>query len=359
MEVMKTVNESLEEVESTDSSLESSSPFTHSGPASDTTRDTSPSPPRSPKERKVYVPDMFSSIMAVKPVVNPNYFHVKPKADAWIARVYKAGEKWAARNSKVDLAYLASIWAPTCDEEALRMMVDWNHWVFLFDDQFDEGHLSRDLAAAQEEIDITMGILEDTQPRFSPEEYPIRHVFQTTWDRLKKNSSKDLQQHWKEMHRRFFDGLLEQVRVMQDQRTFTRDVQEYMDMRRGTIGAYPAIALAEYAQGIDLPQEVLSHPTLEECMCVSADLVLLVNDILSYKKDLALGVEQNLIMLLTEQGLSTQQAVDRIGTMLDNCYKRWYKALADMPVWGEEIDRQVLRFVDVCRNVALGNLYWR
>lgn len=32
---------------------------------------------------------------------------------------------------------------------------------------------------------------------------------------------------------------------MDDQRTFTRDVQEYMDMRRGTIGAYPAIALAE------------------------------------------------------------------------------------------------------------------
>ena len=48
------------------------------------------------------------------------------------------------------------------------------------------------------------------------------------------------------MHRRFFEGLLKQVKVMHDQRTFTRNVQEYMDMRRGTIGAYPAIALTEY-----------------------------------------------------------------------------------------------------------------
>lgn len=33
---------------------------------------------------------------------------------------------------------------------------------------------------------------------------------------------------------------------MHDNRTFTRNVQEYMDMRRETIGVYPAITLAEY-----------------------------------------------------------------------------------------------------------------
>lgn len=44
-------------------------------------------------------------------------------------RLLRADEKWAARNSKVDLAYMASIWAPSCDEETLRVMVDWNHWV--------------------------------------------------------------------------------------------------------------------------------------------------------------------------------------------------------------------------------------
>lgn len=60
-----------------------------------------------------------------------------------------------------------------------------------------------------------------------------------------------------------------------------------------------------------------------------------------------------------EQGLSMQLAVSRIGTMLDECYKRWYIALANMPILGEEIDRQVLKFADACRNVALGNLYWR
>ncbi|PKX94108.1 terpene synthase family protein [Aspergillus novofumigatus IBT 16806] len=294
----------------------------------------------------VFVPDMFSSIMAAKPVVNPYYHEVKPKADAWITRIIFADQQRASRNSRVDLCFLASIWAPYCDDEALRMMVDWNHWVFLFDDQFDEGHLSTDLQAAQDEIDRTMAIMSDTEPPVS-----------TPSDTFSRRHG-TLQIRWKEMHKRFFDGLIAQVKVMQEQRTFSRDVKEYMNMRRLTIGAYPAIALTEYGLGIDLPNCIVDHPSLQECICISADLVLLVNDILSYKKDLKLGVDHNLITLLQEKGLSMQKAIDGISDMLNDCYKRWYTALANLPVWGEETDRQVLKFVDACRNVALGNLYW-
>lgn len=36
--------------------------------------------------RSVKIPDLFSSIMAPKPVVNPNYSKVKAEGDEWIAR---------------------------------------------------------------------------------------------------------------------------------------------------------------------------------------------------------------------------------------------------------------------------------
>jgi hypothetical protein len=70
-------------------------------------------------------------------------------------------------------------------------------------------------------------------------------------------------------------------------------------------------------------------------------------------------VDQNLTMLLKEQGLSMQQAVDEIGHLLNVRYKRWYAALANMPILGEKSDRQVLKFVELCQNVAVGSLYWR
>ncbi|KAI0889276.1 Presilphiperfolan-8-beta-ol synthase [Annulohypoxylon maeteangense] len=327
-------------------------------PTHNPVRNISPFPNSTTKRIQVFVPDMFSSIMSAKPIVNPNYFSVKPQADAWLARTFGQNGKWATKNSKVDYAYLASMWAPTCDEEALRTIVDWMHWASYFDDQFDEGHLRKDLSAAQEEIGIAVGIMEETQPWYAPEQCPLRYVFQTTWERIKKRSSQDMQQHSKQMHRMFFDGLIEQVRSTEGKRTLTLSVEEYLHMRRGTIGVYPGISLIEYAEGVELPLDIINHPSLKECMCVSVDLALLANDILSYKKDIALGVDQNLIVLLMNQGLSAQQALNKISSMIHNCYKRYYMALANMPIWGEKTDRVVLRFVEACRNAALGNLHW-
>lgn len=55
----------------------------------------------------------------------------------------------------------------------------------------------------------------------------------------------------------------------------SRDVQTYMEVRRGTIGAYAAAVLGQYAQRIDLPESVFAHNSLQECMRVAADLSIL------------------------------------------------------------------------------------
>ncbi|KAF7956989.1 hypothetical protein EAE96_004311 [Botrytis aclada] len=307
----------------------------------------------------VRVPDFFSSIMATKPVVNLNYFAAKAKGDRWIARVMNFNKAVAARNSKVDLCFLASIWAPDAPEDRLVMMLDWNHWVFLFDDQFDEGHLKEDPAAAAEEVKQTIAIMADNAPLYTVESNPLRYVFQKCWERLKSVCSQEMQQRWIDQHKRYFDQLLVQVDQEVGGQNFTRDVEAYMDLRRGTIGVYPAINLAEYAADVKVPQHVYDHPSLQECMKVSADLVILVNDVLSYRKDLELGVDHNLMSLLMERDdLSAQQAVDKIGDMVNDCYKRWYLALAELPSYGEKIDSEVMKFVEICRAVAQGNLYW-
>lgn len=84
-----------------------------------------------------------------------------------------------------------------------------------------------------------------------------------------------MQQRWIDQHKRYFDQLLVQVDQQVGGENFTRDVEAYMDLRRGTIGAYPAINLSEYGAGVNVPQHVYDHPSLQECMKVSADLVIL------------------------------------------------------------------------------------
>ncbi|KAI1091352.1 Presilphiperfolan-8-beta-ol synthase [Rostrohypoxylon terebratum] len=306
----------------------------------------------------VRLPDLFSSIMSSKLVVNPNYFKVKPEGERWIARVMNMDERTQVKNREADLCYISAIWAPDADEDALRFILDWNHWVFLFDDQFDEGHLKDDLIAAKEELDQTMAIMEDGAQLISPEDSKLRHIFQTLWLRYKQSASIEYQQRFKKTHKMFFGRLLAQVQLMTRGEVLSRDVETYMELRRGTIGAYVAIVLSAWAQGCEIPENVFSHNSTKECMRISTDLTILVNDLLSYRRDQELGVEHNLITLLMAKGMSIQQAVDEIGVMVDNRYKQWYTNLAELPPYGEKVDRQVLMFIETCRQSAFGNLHW-
>ncbi|KAI8946382.1 Presilphiperfolan-8-beta-ol synthase [Xylaria longipes] len=315
------------------------------------TSDLSEPPKQLGGRRSVRIPDFFSSIMASRPVVNPNYSKVKTEGDRWISRVMKMDQKTSAKNARADFCYLASTWAPHADEEALRMLLDWCNW-------FDEGHLKSNPFAAQDEVDRTMAIMENGAPFIEPEENPIRYVFQTCWHRVQKSASLELQQRYREQHRRFFDQLVAQVQQFARGEFLGRDLDTYSEVRRGTIGVYAAIAATEYAEGIKLPERTFCHNSLQECIRISAELAFLVNDVLSYRKDLELGVGHNLITFFMEQSMSVQQSVDKIGSMADGCYKRWYTALAELPLYGEEIDREVLAFVEVCRYIALGNLHW-
>jgi len=98
-------------------------------------KDTEQTRPPSPEGNYIRIPDLFSSIMSTNVLINPQYAKVKREANARIARMMMKDERWAAKNAKVDLAFLAAAWCHTCDEATLNLSMDWNHWVFLFDDR--------------------------------------------------------------------------------------------------------------------------------------------------------------------------------------------------------------------------------
>lgn len=77
------------------------------------------------------------------------------------------------------------------------------------------------------------------------------------------------------MHRSYFDGILYQIDFSHEQRSPARNVQEYMEIRRKTSAVYPAIPLMEYALGTRLPQHVVEHPSIQECMDIACELVVL------------------------------------------------------------------------------------
>ncbi|KAF5563413.1 salicylate 1-monooxygenase [Fusarium phyllophilum] len=285
---------------------------------------------------EVRIPDMFGSIMSATPMVNPHHFKVKAAADAFIADYLKMDKHEAAKNRKADFCFCASAMAPHADAEALRTMVDWLNWIFYFDDDFDEGQLDRDPVAAEKEIRHTLAVLEDGSEIPDREQYPLRYLIRTIWDRVKERAYPDVQKQFKITHKRYLDGLLHQVEATRDGNGQPRTEEDYIRMRRRTVGGYPCISLIAYAHNVNLSHEAFEHPSVQECIAVGCDLAWIHNDIVSYKKDVKSGIEHNFVTVLKKNGFTTQQAMDRAGELQDECYRRWYLALASMPIWAQK-----------------------
>lgn len=71
------------------------------------------------------------------------------------------------------------------------------------------------------------------------------------------------------------------------------------------------------------------------------------------------GVNHNLVAICRLNGMPAQQAFDHVNTLLIECYRDWYLALADLPQWGEQIDVQVQRYIQGVQDAAIANINWR
>ena len=54
-----------------------------------------------------------------------------------------------------------------------------------------------------------------------------------------------------------------------------RTIDEYLEVRRDTIGAKPSFAILE--TGLNLPDEAVHHPIIDELALVATDMILLGN----------------------------------------------------------------------------------
>lgn len=52
-------------------------------------------------------------------------------------------------------------------------------------------------------------------------------------------------------------------------------------------------------------------------------------------------------------------AMDDVGKNLNDRFQKWYFALANVPICGEQVDSQLQEYIEGCRLVPLGNLIWR
>jgi len=91
------------------------------------------------------------------------------------------------------------------------------------------------------------------------------------WKRLVKDGSPGAQQRFMSTMDLFFQAITIQAK---DRRDGTiPDLDPYIAVRRDTSGCKPCWALIEYANDLDIPDEVMEHPVMEALGEATNDLV--------------------------------------------------------------------------------------
>lgn len=137
------------------------------------------------------------------------------------------------------------------------------------------------------------------------------------------------------------------------------DLESYIALRRDTSGCKPCWALIEYANNLDIPDEVMDHPTIRDLGEAANDLVTWSNDIFSYNVEQSKGDTHNMIpVVMNQEGVDLQTAVDFVGNMCKQSIDRFNEERSRLPSWGPEIDRDVAIYVDGLANWIVGSLHW-
>lgn len=66
-----------------------------------------------------------------------------------------------------------------------------------------------------------------------------------------------------------------------------------------------------------------------------------------------------MVAICRMNGMLAQEAFDRVGDLLQERYRRWDVVEGQVRSWGEEVDKQVQRYVEAIKCVVKANLYWR
>jgi len=138
------------------------------------------------------------------------------------------------------------------------------------------------------------------------------------------------------------------------------DIESYILLRRDTSGCKPCFALIEYANNLDIPDEVMEHPAIRALNDAANDHISWSNDVYSYNGEQANGctLHNFVTVAMKQNGIDLQSAIDYVGDLCNQTLHRFNEDRKTLPSWGPDIDRQVAIYVDGLASWISTCLWW-
>ena len=265
--------------------------------------------------------------------------------------IYCFGDPQEYRRTRV--GWLAAYTCPRGTREGLRLLADWQMWLFAFDDGFcDESEHGARPEAMARRVTGFLGVLEGARP---PAGDPFDLALADLLARLARSATGLQMARFTCAVRGYFLAQCWEA-VNRADRTLPQ-LAEYVHMRRHS-GAVPTCtALIDVVGGFELPPEQYDHPDLAALTNMAVNVVCWANDILSYPKEARRShIVHSLPAVLAHQhGLDAGQAIAEVAQMHDHEVRRYLQAEERVRAWTSPLAH---RYLDDLRFWMSGNLQW-
>ncbi|KAH6653461.1 isoprenoid synthase domain-containing protein [Truncatella angustata] len=251
-----------------------------------------------------------------------------------------------------DKYLLAGLMYPRLDREQLRCTCDVMNLFFIFDEHSDIS----EPADVWNQVDILMDALRNPEMPRPAGEWVGGEIARQFWIRVAGISTRSFQQRFLASWEKYLKGTAQQA---EDRfRSHIRTVPSYLEVRRQTIGVMPSLAF--FQMEMNLPDEVLTHPTIRALETLAVDLTIIANDVLSYNKEQASGdYGHNLIsIIMKECRFSLQEAIDWAARIHAKLVQQFNQAVLVVRRWGGPVDLDIQIYVDGIAQWVGANVQW-
>jgi len=272
--------------------------------------------------------------------LNLHYKEVKPESETWLHGFGALDTKSQRSFDKCNFALLGGLAYPLLNRDCLRVACDLMVLFYIFDEFTDKV----DGKGAREYADLVVDALRNPHDERPPGESKLGEITRQFWLRAMQTSCASAQE-------RFIASFAEYVYAVIDEASdrakgSIRTIKDYLRLTRLTAGPYPCFFPIE--MDLDMPDEVMTHPSIEVIRSLAAESLVLANDLYSYNIEQAAGHGgHNIItVVMNEQGVELNAALDWVAGYHEHVLSEFQVQYRLLPSWGATTDLKVKTYVE-------------
>ncbi|KAF1944013.1 terpenoid synthase [Clathrospora elynae] len=315
--------------------------------------------------QEIHVPDVSYIYAGWDVKVHPDVGELRQHLEGYFEK-YISTESQRKKQKKVDNALCVGHFWTDVEKNKFAVLGELVAWFFFWDDEIDCGILTNDRDKTEAYCDDTLKFIKSClQPELGGEvPAPGRLHNCGPWEGIGRAMQEGQSKEARDRFAASIYGFITGVRTSQatwavGMSTFS----EYTTRRLKTVGTDPCIAVMQWAYGLSLPPRIWDHEATKAITREVAIGCFVWNDIVSLKKEIVDGdVDSTIPVLVWNEGISAQEAVDRCVKMAEESWGRLLEAekrLIGVHIGEtEQIKRDIEVFIGGAKDVLVGHMLY-